>query len=305
MANFNYKHENEAVKPYIGRTVDVMPVMKAEGKVPVSVAWYMMRRLLTLDEGEFPQAGQAKDVAASYWNNHADCVADGVICHPDGRAKIVLDSQDLRELTPQSKLVNYGLVLDDADIYEAARGVHIVELTQDEVAKYTGKHLPQNKVKDNKLWRILARHPDEVPANIARDKNLLPEYATATFSLAKQVYNHDENMGLFLVDPINVFTLWLWCVNGLNCGSYAYGNDLDDDNGRALGVAPEALELTVAPSAARISGDNIAVQESPKEEVPAIIQPSLEQILAVALKYSAGINHGLLRTEMEALYRNE
>lgn len=252
---YNYKHEGEAVKVYPGRTIDKMSMMKTDGRVPISIAWFYERRLLTLDEGKIPAAGEAKTVAETYWENYADTVADGAIRHPDGKAKIVLDSVHLRDLTPGSKLANGGFILKDADIYEVATGSHVVELTTAEVEKYTGKDLSKAEVLNNRIHRILARHPDEVPATIARDKDLLKEYANAVFSLAKQKYGYDENMGVFLPDPKKVFILRFWCVYDLYFRSHAYGgSNLNVSYGRALGVHKDSLESLVAKRALHNAG---------------------------------------------------
>lgn len=265
MLQDNYAHEGEAVKLYNGRMLTTIPKMKEEGRVPISVAWLMMRQLLTLDKKKrwflfnvvtFPQEGQAKDVAETYWETSINCVADGIIAHPEGKAKIVLDSEDLKDLTPKSSKFqkysygeDYGLVLKDADIYETARGSHIVEVTVDEVARYTGLKSLKAQTLDNKIWRILARHPDEVPAEIARDKNLLKEYANAVFSLDR---NSSYHMGINFNIPRSPM-LFTWRLNmmGRYKSSANYMGFGTDCTG-TLGVLPEALESTVDRSIARV-----------------------------------------------------
>lgn len=245
---YNYVHEGEAVKPYSGRMIDVMPVMKAEGRVPISVAGDMILRLQRLDKGAFPKRIlQDNYVATMHWGHSVDCIADGAISHSDGRVKIVLDSQDLKDLTPQSILMNGGgFVLEDADIYEAARGSHIVEVTKADVIKYTGKDLFGYKALDNQLLRILARHPDEVPANIARDRNLLNEYVKAVFLLTREYGK--KNMGIFVGETISseLSTLRPWRIGHLDDRSRIGScNSLNSPGSLALGIFENSLEHLV------------------------------------------------------------
>ncbi|PIZ82764.1 hypothetical protein COX97_03145, partial [Candidatus Pacearchaeota archaeon CG_4_10_14_0_2_um_filter_05_32_18] len=102
----------EAYREFYGRNVEQMPKLIAEGRVPMSVAGLMQRRLDVRNSDA--------DIKGSYIDNYFD-TSDAVVYHPDGRVKIVLDSQTLRDITPQSKLINGALVLTE-DAYNALQG---------------------------------------------------------------------------------------------------------------------------------------------------------------------------------------
>src|SRR3989344_2984291 len=94
----------EAYKEFYGRNTEQMPKLIADGRVPINVSQLMQRRLdVRNSDGE---------VKASYLDNYFD-TGDAVVYHPDGRVKVVLDSQNLREITPQSPLSNGALILTE------------------------------------------------------------------------------------------------------------------------------------------------------------------------------------------------
>lgn len=261
MANYNYAHENDAVKPYLGRMSEQMPLLKADGRILVSVAWVMERRLITLSRGlptshfDFILSGQKiteeNEVTDTYWNRYID-TTDAEVNHPDGRAKIVLDSTHLKELTSKNEFVNHGLVLKDADIYEAATGSYVIELTKADLEKYTGKDLSKKEALSNKIWRILARHPEEVPPEIARDKNLLKEYIAAAFPLVRKMYVL-PNYNIMKLEhniPVTESILRRWRMGNF-CEATYTNNVLNTGDGNFIAVLPDSLESTVSRNITR------------------------------------------------------
>ncbi|MBS3090064.1 hypothetical protein J4461_04290, partial [Candidatus Pacearchaeota archaeon] len=92
---------------------------------------------------------------------------------------------------------------------------------------------------NHKGWRILLRHPDEVPVEFAEDFEGAKEYIGKVF-----FSRYDQAMGMFPSDGEKVPTLRAWYVNGLVGSSRSDAVDwnwLDDVNGCSVGVAPEAL----------------------------------------------------------------
>src|SRR3990167_11287530 len=118
-------------KEFYGRSTEQMPRLIAEGRTPLSIAGLMRRRLEVLNSSD--------EVRNSFWDNYFD-TGDGIAYHPDGRGKIVLDAQPLRELTPSSQLRNGALVLPSG-VYDRLEGV---EFSREDLAK-------------NRVWRALAR----------------------------------------------------------------------------------------------------------------------------------------------------
>src|SRR3989338_10825424 len=102
----------ETYKEFYGRNVEQMPRLRADGRVPMNVSQLMQRRLDVRNSDA--------DVKTSYMDNYFD-TGDVVVYHPDGRVKIVLDSQTLRDVTLNNELRNGALVLTEDD-YSALQG---------------------------------------------------------------------------------------------------------------------------------------------------------------------------------------
>ena len=225
-------------KEFYGRSTEQMPILIAEGRTPLSIAGLMRRRLEVLNSSD--------EVKRFYWDNYFD-TGDGIAYHPDGRGKIVLDAQPLRELTPlsSSQLRNGALVLPSG-VYDRLEGV---EFSREDLAKYiTGGRLKQGNVKKNRVWQVLAR-----------DENLLNDYAKAVFSQLRERYNEDRAMGLYRGSAENVPTMRSWYLYRLLNWSDAYGYvHLGYDYGRLVGVAPEAQSAT--QTVARSTLDQIVKQ---------------------------------------------
>ena len=211
----------EAYKEFYGRSTEQMPKLIAEGRVPMNTSQLMQKRL---DHRNGPA-----DLKTVWMDNYFD-TGDGVVYHPDGRAKIVLDSQTLREMTPGSKRNNGALILGE-DVYEEWQGE---EFKEGRLGK-TREWLSKAEVKSHPVWKVLAR-----------DQALLDDYVDYIFAKCKEQerFGYDTAMGVSLVDSCsrNSPEMNVWCVGGLGGRSGAYGwVDLDDGIGRLVGIAPEAL----------------------------------------------------------------
>ena len=163
-------------KEFYGRNIDQMPNLVAEGRTPLSVSGLMQRRLETRNSSE--------TVRNSWWNNHFD-TGDAIAYHPDGRIKVVLDAQSLREINPKSQLSNGALVLPDG-LYEKLDGQ---EFTRKDVQRYVGDWLSSKDAKSNPIWQALAR-----------DTKLLNDYVDAVFAQAKEQFSYDKNMVVYVID---------------------------------------------------------------------------------------------------------
>jgi len=208
----------EVYREFYDRNVGQMPKLIADGRVPMNVAQLMQRRLDVRNSDA--------DVKGSYLDNYFD-TGDAVAYHPDGRIKIVLDSQTLRGINPESKLINGALVLTEDD-YNALQGE---ELKKEKFGKIN-ESLLRKEVKSHPVWKILAR-----------EQALLDDYVDYIFAEGKQRFNYDTTMGIYLISAQgSTPDLRAWCVSRLGLRSDADGRNLfGDDYGRFLGVAPEAL----------------------------------------------------------------
>lgn len=199
---------------FYGENRKQMPKLIADGRVPLSVAGLMERRL------------RATNSVESWRDNYFD-TGDAFAYHPDGKFKIVLDAQPLREITPESRLSQGALILADG-MYETLQGV---EFTRTQLADILDDDLEASKVKEHPVWKALAR-----------DDTLLNEYIDVMFADMKARFEYDDGMGVYLEDQQTVPTLRAAFVYWLENGSQLYGDAyLDYVDGRFAGVAPEAL----------------------------------------------------------------
>ncbi|MBI5398344.1 hypothetical protein HZB03_02670 [Candidatus Woesearchaeota archaeon] len=216
---------NEQVQPYKafeGKNTEQMPLLIKEGRVPLSVAGLMQRRLEVLN------SNVSKEVKDSWWNHYFD-TGDAPAYDTQGNMKVVLDAQPLRELTSKSELHNGALVLPQGT-YAGLQGE---QFGKDQLAQYVSKWYNKGESVNNPVWVALARG----------DKTLLAEYDTAAFARAKEL-GYDTAMGVFVASPQEKETMRLWCLWAVGYFGGADGNlglDSYGDSGRLVGVeAPEA-----------------------------------------------------------------
>ena len=213
----------EAYQEFYGGDVEQMPKLIADGRVPMNVAQLMRRRLDVRNSD--------KAVKGSYMDNYFD-TGDAVVYHPDGRVKIVLDSQTLRDMTPETQRVGGALLLTK-DVYDALEGK---EFKKGKLGK-VNESLLRKDVKSHPVWKILAK-----------DQGLLNDYVDYIFTeyqerFAKGTSLEDVRaMGVFPDSAGRQPKMRAWYVGGFGGMSDAVGRlDLDDYCGRFLGIASEAL----------------------------------------------------------------
>ncbi len=107
-----------------------MPLLRKDGRVPLSVAGLMRHRLDVLESRVAPEVRDA------WWNNCFD-TGDAPAYDTHGKVKVVLDAEPLRQISSQSKLFNGALVLEDG-VYAQLPGP---EFSAEEKAQYTGRYL--------------------------------------------------------------------------------------------------------------------------------------------------------------------
>lgn len=220
----NTKSINDVAKDYkefYGRPINQMPLLVAEGRVPLSVSGLMQKRMEVLDSGD-------QELISYWWANYFD-TGDAVFYHPNGNLKVVLNAKPMKKLNPKSELSDGALVLPKG-LYDKLNGDNF---TREEIEKYglAEKLLTKEEAKKNPIWKALA----------GGDQALLDTYVDAVFTKVKEDYGYDKLMKIWLSQPQEATTGRLWCVGRFNdYGSDANGvNDLVS-SGRLVGVAPEA-----------------------------------------------------------------
>ncbi len=219
MEKYNLPHEEiKRFEVYEGANTKAMPKLRADGRVPANVSQIMQRRLDLRNDDT--------GVKSFYMDKYFD-TGDAVVYHPDGRVKVVLDSQHLRDMTSDTPR-NGGALIIGEDVYNVLEGE---EFKKGKLGK-TGDWMSKKDVKAHPVWKVLAR-----------DQALLDDYADYIFAESKEKFGYDNGMGIF-VSSANGDTpeMRAWYVYGLGDGSGADGGvDLVSGGGRLLGIAPEAL----------------------------------------------------------------
>jgi hypothetical protein len=224
MSNLKLNNQIVPFKEFYGRNDKQMSKLIEDGRIPLSVAGLMQKRLDVLTGSD--------EVKSAWWDNYFD-TGDGIFYHPEGNVKVVLGAQPIRELTSDSNLLDGALVLDkdkdsSIEIYNSLKGV---EFKRNDLKNQTGKVLTKEEVKAHPIWNAL------VP-----DKTLLKEYVDATFAQGKERFGYDNMMGVWISSPKDVAVGRLWLVFNLNNYSDAGGSsNIDSNDGRLVGVVPEAL----------------------------------------------------------------
>jgi len=203
------KMQNLEFRVFEGPSYEQMPKLIAAGLVPAGAAQIMCGRLegkLSFDE-----------------NYHS---GDVIVYHPDGRVKLVWDSQDLRRLHLASGRRSGALVLPNG-VWESLDGYIPSE---GDLVKYTDvvKKQLNHRATENPFWRWLARG----------DQGLLGEYADRMVSHAKSRGYLSGAMAVYLGNPkMDVLALRLWRLSDANFGGFANGsNNLINYDVRLVGV---------------------------------------------------------------------
>ncbi len=199
---------------FYGSNVRQMPKLLAQGKVPVSVAYVMKERL-----------NGNKEMVSTYWDT-SDLVAYDSKKNQDN-LKFLLTVDNKNQITEQGRKVLELIHYDNKSIFEGSIkigdqykemvGEGFIEVARKDLGKIENR-LTQSEILNSKAWRILARHPDEVPKEFAEDKKLLGEYV----KWIQNQTNDTKNMGVFLDSQGKEAKLRAWCVSRAELGSVVF-----------------------------------------------------------------------------------
>jgi hypothetical protein len=213
----------EVYREFYGSKVKQMPELISEGRVPMNVSQFMQKRLDVRNS-------DAK-VRDSFMNNYFD-TGDAIVYHPDGRVKIVLDSQTLRDMTPETQIVGAALLIEE-DVYNALDGE---EFKKGKLGK-VNKHMSREDVKVHPFWKVLAR-----------DQGLLNDYVNFTSAECNERFAFDNVMAIY--PELSIETdervnpgMKTVVVCGLESGDSANIGDTIKGYGRFIGIASETLSV--------------------------------------------------------------
>ena len=162
------------------------------------------------------------------WWNYGFFTGDGVVVpakeeYTDGRFKIRRNSESLRGINKETKLIMGGIPHES---YSEVSGVEFM-------------------IKDVIVNRAMTR--DEAIENpvllelLGGDNSFMKKVIDKTYFEGKKQFNYDKMMGLFLPTELNQCHERAWYVDGLGDRSGVNGRSgFDDGDGCLLGIAPEA-----------------------------------------------------------------
>ena len=224
----------EQDKLFPGRNIDQMPLLLGEGRSPWTVVRFMKERIA--HDNEFPDLLSHIDVSDLIAYDSSKRSTDfKFILTVDKNGRVTEQGRKALELiNPNAKLIS-DYAANVNGVYDSLPGIVVPRADLGVLER----DLTQDEILNSKVWRILARHPDEVPAEFAEDPALLKEYADWVKGKTKQ----DTNMGVYLDNNSKDEKLRAFCVGWLDCRSALFGRRLlNYDGGRLVGyLAPEAL----------------------------------------------------------------
>ncbi len=275
------KQTVEQDKSFPGRNIGQMPLLLGEGRSPWPATRFMRNRIDYAHE--FLDLRSYLDVSDLIAYDSKKRSTDvKFILTVDKNGRVTEQGRKALELINPNAELTSDYATNVTDVYDYLPGIVVAR-------KDLGileRNLTEEEILGNKAWRILARHPDEVPAEFAEDPNLLKEYAGWVKGQTKQ----DTNMGVYLDSNSKDAKFRAFCVGRLDFRSGLYGwSSLYDDRGRLVGyLAPEVLG---------------ALGEGASNIENRVTVPTLEQVLAVVKEYTAEINRNNLEKDLRRLYK--
>ena len=241
-SEFNPVQVRERYSDFNGKIKEQIPLLLADRRYAMTTAELSEQRLQGRGIGRYVDTG---DLVAYNGPKSGDQEVK-LILTANRKGLTDLGRFALGLINPQSDYINGAVNLAQArnvtgkkvdNAYEALSGNGVIAVKRKDLGILESL-LTQKQVLDHKGWRILMRHPDEVPKEFAEDFERAKEY------VSKVVFSrHNDAMGMFTANGETVPTLRAWYVNWVDGSRRSRadgGNYLDDDGGRLVGVAPEA-----------------------------------------------------------------
>lgn len=243
------KIEGTKYKQFYGELQEQMPKLIAEGRIPMNTSQLMQKQIYSKND--------PLEMEGAWTKNHFS-TGDAIIHHPNGDTKIVLDCQTLREITPESKIINGSLIIDE-DTYKNLPG----EVFTKENRVRKNYNFSKEEVKAHPVWRILAR-----------DQSLLNEYTDFIFAECKKKHGYNDAMPLFLFGNndglIEMRDLYLWNIRSALEASCVV---LNYWCGHLIGIKPDTSNLLDKIDSTSKTNSVEEIQEKDETQVYQSIKP--------------------------------
>ncbi len=188
----------ETYKGFYGKDTEEMPLIKADGRIPMNTSQLMQRRLELVNGPAGPR---------DFYTSTPLSTGDAIAYHPSGRVKIILNSKSIMDMTPEAPRIGGDLLIIE-DVYPSleAQEFRIKDLGK------INERLSRDEAKNSLVWKILSR-----------DQSLLEEYVDYVFSTVEKRFGYQSAMGVYLDSPSARPKIREWTIFGLGSRSGIYG----------------------------------------------------------------------------------
>jgi len=139
-------------KEFYGKNIEQIPLLISENRTPLSISELMKERLNVKANSE---------TRTNLINNNFDS-RDAICHHPNGRIKVISNSDFFKEISPERRLIDGAMILEENQ-YDKLEGL---ELTKQEKQTYIElRWLNAKQIRTNPILLFLAK-----------DKCLLEDY---------------------------------------------------------------------------------------------------------------------------------
>src|SRR3989338_11586273 len=213
---------------YYGRNVDKAQEILKAGKIIAPFFYIAQKRIASVTPEETAQW-------ADKWYDSSDLIAYASQGNNDNNEVKVVMAYDnnfritdagkfcLELINPKEILVNNAVNLSNGR-YEEIKGKGVAALKRSELAKVLTSGMLKPQALDNRLWRILLRHEDEVESDFAV-RGLHKDYINWAYDNYKSRFDKEAKvneiklMEVYLDSAGDVPKLRAWYVGGLAGGT--------------------------------------------------------------------------------------
>jgi len=199
-------------KIFEGAYNKIMPLLVKENYQPLTTKDIMLNRIKAI------QSNNKQEL--DFWLNQYFDTPDGLAYHNN---KLIIQPNSEHLLN-----INGSLISTKKQFNELSKKYEVFNRNK----IIADKSLTKQEAKEHPIWLKLAQD----------DKSLLNEYTDLIFAEAKEIYDYDKNMSIYLPNDQENPAMRDWCFGDLSNWSVAVTRDDPDYYARLLGVRTQNLE---------------------------------------------------------------